>query len=167
VVSRRGRCARAKVFTLDKLHHQRALFEAVDLRDVQMIERRQRARLALEAHQAIGIGGKGVGQSLDRDVASKSSIAGAINLTHASCTERRHDFIDTNARARGKRHEGVIIAVSSAVRRQLSASPPFLSRVINERCTRRHIAKRAGSIHLRIEACLIGKIDPRHESSPS
>jgi len=32
--------------------------DAVNLRDVRMIERRERLRLALETHQAIGVEGK-------------------------------------------------------------------------------------------------------------
>ena len=44
---------------LDELHHERAraaaLFEAVDLRDVRVIERGEELRFALEAREPIGI----------------------------------------------------------------------------------------------------------------
>ena len=43
----------------DQLHHQRAhavgVFEAVDVRDVRMVQRREHLRFALEAREALGI----------------------------------------------------------------------------------------------------------------
>ena len=49
-----------EVLALDQLHDQRSdvrarLLDAVDLRDVRVIQRGERLRLALEAHQAIGV----------------------------------------------------------------------------------------------------------------
>ena len=48
---------------LDQLHDQDAacrpdVLETVDVRDVRMVERREQLRLALEARQALGIGGE-------------------------------------------------------------------------------------------------------------
>ena len=62
----RQRAARASAIgqrlALDQLEDQRAhavgLLEAVDRGDVGMIERREHARLALEARQPIGVGGE-------------------------------------------------------------------------------------------------------------
>ena len=49
----------ASVVALDQLHHERrdavGSLEAVDLRDVRMVERREDLRFALEARQTIGI----------------------------------------------------------------------------------------------------------------
>ena len=51
-----------QVLALDQLHHQRAdvadRFEAVDVRDVRMVERRERLRFALEPRQPFGIAGE-------------------------------------------------------------------------------------------------------------
>ena len=45
-----------QILAVDELHHQRAhvagVLEAVDLRDVRMVERRKRLRFALEPRQA-------------------------------------------------------------------------------------------------------------------
>ena len=58
----------------------RGTFEAVDGRDVGMVERRQRLRLALESHHAIGIGRECGGQHLQGDGAVELGIARAIHL---------------------------------------------------------------------------------------
>ena len=48
----------------DQLHHEGAdavrLFEAIDLRDVGMVQRGERLRLALKARQPLGVVSKGV-----------------------------------------------------------------------------------------------------------
>ena len=62
-----------EVLALDELHHQRALFHAVDVRDVLVIERGEGLRLAAEAGQPIGIGGEELRQDLDRDVTLEAS----------------------------------------------------------------------------------------------
>ena len=53
---------------LDQLHHERTdavgLLQAVDLRDVRMIQRRQRLGFALEARQPLGICAKASGRTL-------------------------------------------------------------------------------------------------------
>ena len=55
---------------LDQLQHQRSravvLLEAVDLRDVRMVERREQLGLALEPGQTIRVGGEGVGEDPGR-----------------------------------------------------------------------------------------------------
>ena len=48
-----------EILALDQFHHERVhaarLFEAVDLRDVRMVQRGERLRLALEPRQPLGI----------------------------------------------------------------------------------------------------------------
>ena len=62
-----------QILALDQFHHERAyaarIFQAVDMRDVRMIEGRERLRFAREPGQAIGIAGEGVRKDLQRDVA--------------------------------------------------------------------------------------------------
>ena len=52
----------ARGLTLDQLHHERAdaaaLFEAVDVRDVRMVQRGEDLGFALEAREALGVGGE-------------------------------------------------------------------------------------------------------------
>ncbi len=59
----------------DQLHDESAdairLLQPVDLRDVGMVQRGERLRLALEARQPIGVTGKGVGKNLERDWRSR------------------------------------------------------------------------------------------------
>jgi hypothetical protein len=43
---------------LDQFHHDRALFEPVDLGNVRVVERRQRLGFPLEARQTIEVGGE-------------------------------------------------------------------------------------------------------------
>ena len=63
----------------DQLQHQErravGLLEPVDRGDVRVVERRQQLGLALEAREALGIGGDGLRQHLDRDLASEPRVA--------------------------------------------------------------------------------------------
>jgi hypothetical protein len=60
---------------------------------------------SLEAGHALGVGGKGGGQQLDRDVAIERRVAGAIDLAHAACPERAEDLVDAES-ASGADQEG-------------------------------------------------------------
>ena len=54
------------------------------MRDVGMVERRQRFGFALEARQTFGILREGLRQDLDGHLAIETGIAGAIHLAHAA-----------------------------------------------------------------------------------
>ena len=73
---------------VDQLQHERAraalLLDAVDLRDVRMIEGREQLGFPLEAGQAVGIAGKGVREDLQRDGAVQSGVATPVDLAHAA-----------------------------------------------------------------------------------
>ena len=68
-----------QILALDEFHHERAhalaLFEAVNVRDVRMVERRERLRLAREPREAIGVVGERVRQDFECDVAVELRIA--------------------------------------------------------------------------------------------
>ena len=64
--NRATRDALRQILAFDEFHHQRAIFEAMDLRDVRVIERCEGLRFALEAHQPIGIAGEQLWQDLQR-----------------------------------------------------------------------------------------------------
>ena len=74
----------------DQFHDERlrlawtAAFEAVDRRDVRVVQGGEHLRLALEAGDALGIGRKGRRQNLDRDVTIELGIACAVDLAHAA-----------------------------------------------------------------------------------
>ena len=62
------------------------LAEVVDTENVGMVERRDRASFLLEATQAVGVGGKRSGENLDRHVAAKALVTGAIDFAHSAST---------------------------------------------------------------------------------
>jgi hypothetical protein len=97
-----------QVLTLDQFHHERAyaarIFQAVDMRDVRMIEGRERLRFACEAGQAIGIAGEGVRQDLQRDVAIQLRVVCAIHLTHAASAESGEDLVRAETFGNLKEH---------------------------------------------------------------
>ena len=94
---------------------ERRALEAVDVGDACVVEGREDLRLALEAGEPIGIGGKSLGKQLDRDVASELRVRRPVDVAHAARAEGRHDPVgsetglgrkgqsaaDTNSRPRG------------------------------------------------------------------
>ena len=91
---------RLKRFALDELHRNatRAIrfLEAVDLRDVAVVQRCEDARLALEAREAVGIGGDFDRKELQRDVAIELGVMRAIDLAHAACADRLTNVIGSD-----------------------------------------------------------------------
>jgi hypothetical protein len=86
----------------NQLHHQRAhagrgaglrFFNAVNLRDVGMIQRSQHFGFALETRQPLRIARQRVRQNLDRHRAIQFHIARAIHFAHAPGAERRLDLV--------------------------------------------------------------------------
>ena len=92
-----------EVLALDHFHDQgrrgAMLLQAVDLRDVRVIQSGEGLGLALEPHQAVGIGGDRLGQHFERDVTFESQIARAIDLAHPAFAKLRDDFIGPEFRA--------------------------------------------------------------------
>ncbi len=97
-----------EVFALDQLHHEgvrlAALLGAVDLGDVRVVERRQRARFALETRGPIGIGGEILRQDLDRHLPPEPGIASAIDLAHAALADDGEHFVWAETIAGTERH---------------------------------------------------------------
>ena len=96
---RATRHAPREVLSRDQLHHQQEtaleLLEAVDVRDVGVIQGGERPGFALEARTSRRIRSQRIGQNLDRDVATKPGIVSAIHLTHPARAERADDFVRT------------------------------------------------------------------------
>ena len=82
---------------LEQLHHcvddGGFAAEIVDGEDVRMRERRHCLGLSLEAGHRGRIAGERGGQDLDRDIAIKLGVVGAIHLAHAAGAEGRHNLV--------------------------------------------------------------------------
>ncbi len=69
---------------LDDVGRAVVLADVVDGGDVGVVEDAGGLRLLLEAAQAVGVGGEGGRQDLDRDVAAEARVLGAVDLPHAA-----------------------------------------------------------------------------------
>ena len=82
-----------QILTLDQFHHQRpdaaVFFEAVDVGDVRVVQRRERLGFAGEPGQPFGVAGEAVGQHLQRDVAVELRVARPVDLAHAAGAKGR------------------------------------------------------------------------------
>ena len=83
----------AQVLAFHQLHHDGVAFQAIDRRDIGVIQRRQRLRFTLESRQIICVARERGRQHLDRNLAIELRIAGAINLAHSARSERAEDFV--------------------------------------------------------------------------
>src|SRR5262245_46308533 len=80
------------------------VLEAVDGRDVRMIQRGEYLSLAPEANESIGISRDGVREDFQRDVAIELRVAGAVDLAHTAGADLRGDFVWAEASARSQGH---------------------------------------------------------------
>ena len=78
-----------------------ALFDAVDCRDVRMVQRGEQTGLALEARQPLRIGQEQGRKNFAGDVSLQPKIAGAVDLTHPARPERSSDLVATDPGPRG------------------------------------------------------------------
>jgi len=85
----------ARRHAFDKLHRDEVstftLTNLVYVRDVQVIERRRRLRLADETLHPVVIGSNIRGQDLQRDFAIEFCVLREIHLTHSARADFRHD----------------------------------------------------------------------------
>ena len=92
---------RRQVLAFDQFHHQRVrrtrILEAVDRRDVWMIERGEYLRFSAEARKPIRIARERLRQDLQRHIAVELRVFGAIHLAHAAGTDGRGDFVNAEA----------------------------------------------------------------------
>ena len=115
-----GSCERQRSFegfAENQLHHQRAFFDSVDVRDVGMVERCQHFGLALESRHALAVIRKCLGQHLDRNLAFQLGIFGSIYFAHSTLADRHKNFVRANAGTSRERHCWVIPADSSVLPR--------------------------------------------------
>jgi hypothetical protein len=86
-----------------RFHHEGVqagrLLDRIDRRDVGVIERRERLRLALEPRHALRVVGERVRQDLDRHLAAERRVRRPIHLTHSAFANERGDLVDAEAGA--------------------------------------------------------------------
>ncbi len=70
-----------------------------------MIQGGQDVRLSLETRQTSLVADEVLGQDLDRDIAFQLGVRRAVDLTHASRTERRGDLVRAELRAGLQSHD--------------------------------------------------------------
>src|SRR5262245_49901967 len=113
---------------LDQLEHQgrcvAGVFEAVDCRNVRVIERGEQACFAFEARHTTGVGGEPRRQDLQRDLASQFRVARAIHLSHAAHTQQTQGCVGAD--------------LPPDLRRELirqSRRMPYILRISSDRCS--------------------------------
>ncbi len=72
------------------------MFEAVDGRDVWVIEGRKGFGFAFESGEAFGVGCEGFGKDLYRDITAQLRISCAIDLARAAFAKHAGDFEGAN-----------------------------------------------------------------------
>ena len=95
--------------SLHELHDEElggiSLFQAIERRDVWMVQTSEYLRLAAEPRDAFGVGSGCRGQRFDGDVAAEARIPCAIHFAHPACAKRRDDFVWTQAISGRQRHD--------------------------------------------------------------
>jgi len=71
---------------------------------VRVIQRGDRARLAVEALAELRVSSQRLGQHLDRDRAIEPRVARSVDLVHTASTQGRLDFVRAEARTGSKHH---------------------------------------------------------------
>ena len=111
--NRPARDSLRQILAFDEFEHERldaiGVFDAVNLRDVRMIERRKQLRLSAEPGETIRIVGDGGQQYLDCDVAIQLRVARAVDLAHAARANGRNDFVGAKARAGGEGQALIVV----------------------------------------------------------
>ena len=106
--NRSARYPLGEVFALDELHDQRTdavrLFEAMDVSDVGMVQRRECLGFAREPRQPVEIARESFRQRLQRHITIQFRVAGAIHLPHAAFANLSGDLEDAEAHTGRKGH---------------------------------------------------------------
>ena len=92
-----------EVVALDEFHHERGhvarALEAVDRRDVWVIERREDFGFALESRQAIRVASKRRRQHFDRHGSFQVGVGGFVDFPHPADADERGDLVDAESSA--------------------------------------------------------------------
>jgi len=110
---RTARDALREVVALDEFHHERGdvarALEAVDRRNVRVVERREDLGFSLEAGQPIGICRNCCWQHLKRNLALQVRVGRAVDLAHPAFAEERGHSIgaETGAGSQSQKVRGL------------------------------------------------------------
>ena len=109
VVQRSARQPLLQRFAVQQFHHQErnALgghADVVDRADIRVLERGDRAGLALESRAPLRIGRHVGRQHFDGDRAIEPRVAGLVDFAHPAGAERREDLVGAEAGAGGESH---------------------------------------------------------------
>jgi len=97
VVQRRfERLRTVERFSVHQFHHQCAILDRIDLRNVWMIQRRQHPGLAREPRHAVGVWREGLRQDFDGHVAAELSVGRAPDFAHATLAQLGGDVVVRN-----------------------------------------------------------------------
>src|ERR1043166_5582286 len=91
--------------TLHQLHHQCAVFQPVNPRDIWVIEQGEDLSLTVESRQTTGVQSQVLRQELDRYIPIQPGISRPIYLAHSSRTDGCEDLVSSQAIARRKSHK--------------------------------------------------------------
>jgi hypothetical protein len=95
---RSTRNALRQIIPFDQFHHQRAntagFFEAVDVRDIRVIQGGERLCFAGEPGQSVVVAREQIGQDFERDVTIQFRVAGAVDDPHSAFANLGDDFVD-------------------------------------------------------------------------
>ena len=100
--------------TFEQLHGDewRVRNDVVDGADARVIEGRCCACFTMEAFECLVRDRNRPGENLDCDGAFEACVSSAVDFAHSAGSERRDDFVGTEARASGQGHESrVILAI--------------------------------------------------------
>ena len=81
-----------------------ACLEAVNGRDVRMVQRGEDFRFTLKAGDSLRVCGERLRQDLDGDIAIELRVARSVHLAHAAFADVRGDFVNAEACAGGEGH---------------------------------------------------------------
>src|SRR5215475_2907695 len=92
----------------DELEHERmraaGILEAVDARDLWMIQGREHLSFALEPREILSIERERIRKNFERDLAIELCIAGAVDLAHTARADLGDDLIRAETRTGSERH---------------------------------------------------------------
>ena len=98
-----------QVLSVDELHgyrvHRTRVLDAVNRRDVGVVECGQRLGFAREPCPPVIVTSHGLGQDLQRDVSLQPEVAGTVHLAHSTCAEPVDDLVRTNVLAGRQTHQ--------------------------------------------------------------
>ena len=94
-------------WALHQFKDQSRAFQAVNRRDIRMIERGDQFCFALEASQTVRIASDAVGQNLQRNLPLQAAITGPVDFAHAPRAKRRQHFVGSNE-VSGSQHVSIV-----------------------------------------------------------